>query len=257
MRLCTFLCIVAVLVISGCQGRTANRVVVNITNAENPRVEVRVGATRIQAESAWVDQLTDILRQNAAANQPQQSNVVLRAEDGINYEDDARVVVACYRAGITSLTFADITVQVPRYAPLELNPRTGKPYPPDRFFQRKKEAPRLQVQPRAKGVVVELLDAGPSGEYVDGGTNEYVCVMLGEKMIPLGRGDPKDVAVAMERQFEDLTRQLKIHRANGTAESVRVVILPSMSCRHHWVVKACKAAVAAGFADIELAWPDS
>jgi len=255
MRPCAFLYIVAVLVVSGCQGETASRVVVNITNAEDPQVEVCVGATKIQAES-W-NTLTDILRQNAAANRPQEINVVLRAEDGVNYEDDARVVVACYGAGITSLTFADITVQVPRYVPGEVDPRTGKPYPPDPFFPRKKEAPRTQVQPRAKGIVVELLDVGPSGECVDGDKNEYVCVMLDEKAMPLNRGGSKDVAAAMERQFEALARQLKAKRADGTAESTRVVILPTMSCRHHWVVKACKAAIAAGFTDIELAWPDT
>jgi biopolymer transport protein ExbD len=255
MRPCAFLCIVAVLAISGCQCETASRVVVNITNAEDPRVEVCVGATKIQPESPWMVSLTDILKQKAASNWPQEINVVLRAEDGINYEDDARVVVACCQSGITRFTFADFPVQVPRYVPGEMDPRTAKPYPLERLWPSNKEARRPQVQPDAKGVVVELLDVSPSGEYVDGGKNEYVFVILDEKVMLLGTGGPNGVAAAMERQFEDLARQLKIRRADGTAESTRVVILPTMACRHHWVVKACKAAVAAGFTDILLAWP--
>lgn len=256
MRPSAFMCIAAVLIIAGCQSGTATRIVVSITNAENPRVEVRVGGTGTALGSHWLNELSDILSEIAAANRPREISVVLQAEDGINYEGDALVVLACHRAKITSLEFAGTTVQVPRYAAGELNPRTGMPYQQRLFPSCKKGAPRPQVQPRAKGIVVELLDVSSSGEYVDGDKNEYACVVLDEKMMLPSKGEPKDVAAAMEHQFEDLASQLRVRRANGTAESTRVVILPTMSCRHHWVVKGCKAAAAAGFTDIELAWPD-
>ncbi len=88
---------------------------------------------------------------------------------------------------------------------------------------------------------IHLDDVGPQGEFVPGQPNAFCSIRLEDR--PLG-GD-----------FGALGVLLKEKRAHGLAADTPVVIHPTTSCRHKWVVQAFDTIAAAGFTQIEFAVP--
>jgi len=241
------LALVAALAATGCQ---SNKALVRITNPDDPFVEVRIGITnltlkgKVTACGGWTNRLAEILKASGAGKEHQEVHVVLQSEDGVCYEDDAKVVYACYLAKVRNLDYGGVSVLVPKeFRPILESVKDGKPHvllpPPD-------NRPRIRI---------EMYEVGPDGEYQGDGKNDWVDIVLDGKQSLFRAGGPQESAKAMQLEFTELQDRLREKSAAGVPPDMLVEIVPTMACKHAWVVQACKAVAAAGFTNIELAFP--
>ncbi|MBM4018700.1 MAG: biopolymer transporter ExbD [Planctomycetes bacterium] len=91
-------------------------------------------------------------------------------------------------------------------------------------------------------IKIELYNVGQSGEFEDGGKNEFVSIVFNETQ-------------NLGANFDALRAALEEKRAQGLAANTPVLISPTMGCRHKWVVRAFDAAVASRFTEIQFAVP--
>ena len=89
---------------------------------------------------------------------------------------------------------------------------------------------------------IELFSVGRSGEFEDGGKNEYVSIVFNDTQ-------------NLGSNFAALRSALEEKRAQGVAATTPILISPTMGCRHKWVVRAFDAAVATRFTNIQFAVP--
>lgn len=89
---------------------------------------------------------------------------------------------------------------------------------------------------------IELFAVGRSGEFEDGGKNEYVAIRFNETQ-------------DMGSNFAALRSALEDKRSQGVKAETPILISPTMGCRHKWVVRAFDAAVGARFTNIQFAVP--
>ena len=97
------------------------------------------------------------------------------------------------------------------------------------------------VPPPPPWINVRLEDVGPQGEFVPGQPNEF-CAIRYENQ-------------ELGGNFEALAAVLKEKIDRGLDSKMRVVIRPTIGCRHRWVVRAFDTIAAAGFTRIEFAVP--
>lgn len=238
------LALVAALAAAGCQ---SNKALVRIANPDNPSVEVHIGATMLTLDRTggwWGDGLAEILKAYAAGKNRQQVQVVLQSDDGVHYEHDALVIYACYREKISNLVFGGVSVRVPEVFPsIQKIVKDGKV---------KSILPPPDSRPRIK---IKLYEVGSNGEVDWDGKNDWVDIVLEEKQSLFKDGSDQESVEALQRELTELQVLLREKRAAGVPANMLVEIVPTMACKHVWVVQACKAVVAAGFTNIELAFP--
>ena len=90
-------------------------------------------------------------------------------------------------------------------------------------------------------IKIELYDVSSTGEYVDGGKNEFVSIIMNDRNFGSNFG-------MLRSALADLW-------SRGLKPDYPVLISPTMGTRNKWVVQAFDAAVAARFTNIQFAVP--